>query len=133
MLSDMLPTLVTASTYEGQFYGIPYSFENISFNWRTDYFEAVGATEAPKDLEEWMAVAQALKEWGADQQIYPTSFISDLDASTGALIYGSMTEPFDENMLLKWESAEAVDALSDRFGSAAVVRAALLGKKPHDE
>ncbi len=28
--------------------------------------------------------------------------------------------------------AEAVDALADRFGSAAVVRAALLGKKPRD-
>jgi ABC-type glycerol-3-phosphate transport system substrate-binding protein len=112
MLADMLPTLVTASTYEGKFYGIPYSYENISFNWRTDYFEAVGATEAPQDLEEWLAVAQALKEWGADEQIYPTSFIPDLDASTGVLIYGSMTEPFDDNMLLKWESQEAIDALA---------------------
>ena len=112
MLDDMLPILRNASTYEGKFYGIPYSFENISFNWRTDYFDAVGATEAPANLEEWLEVARALKEWGADEQIYPTSFIPDLDASVGCLIYGSTTEPFDEDMLLKWESPEAIDSLA---------------------
>ena len=112
MLDDMLPILRDASTHEGNFYGIPYSYENISFNWRTDYFEAVGATEAPTNLDEWLEVARALKEWGADEQIYPTSFIPDLDASVGALIYGSTTEPFDEGMLLKWESPEAIEALA---------------------
>src|SRR5215203_6896741 len=44
MLDDLLPVLREASSYEGKFYGIPYSFENISFNWRTDYLAAVGAT-----------------------------------------------------------------------------------------
>lgn len=112
MLDDMLPILRNASTYEGQFYGIPYSFENISFNWRTDYFEAVGVTEAPTTWDEWLDVARALKEWGAEERIYPTSFIADLDASVGTLIYGSTTEPFDENMMLKWESPEAIEALT---------------------
>lgn len=112
MLQDMLPVLREASTHEDGFYGIPYSFENISFNWRTDYFEAVGATEAPTNLEEWLEVARALKEWGAAEEIYPTSFIPDLDASVGTLIYGSMTEPFDDDMLLKWESPEAIQALA---------------------
>ena len=112
ILEDMLPVLRDASTYEGKFYGIPYSFENISFNWRTDYFEAVGATQAPASLDEWFEVAKALKEWGAEEQIYPTSFIPDLDASVGTIIYGSTTEPFDDTMLLKWESPEAIDALA---------------------
>lgn len=112
MLSDLIPTLRNASTYEGKFWGIPYSFENISFNWRTDYFAAVGATEAPKTFEEWLDVARALKEWGADQQIFATAFIPDLDASVGTLIYGSLEEPFDEQMVLKWESPEAIDALA---------------------
>jgi ABC-type glycerol-3-phosphate transport system substrate-binding protein len=112
MLEDMIPTLRNASTYEGKFWGIPYSFENISFNWRTDYFAAVGATEPPATFDEWLDVSRALKEWGADQQIIPTSFIPDLDASVGTLIYGSLEEPFDENMLLKWESQEAIDALT---------------------
>lgn len=112
MLDDMLPVLREASTYEGQFYGIPYSFENISFNWRTDYFEAVGATEAPASWAEWQDVARAVKEWGADEGIYATSFIPDLDASVGTLIYGSLDEPFREDTLLKWDSQEAVDALA---------------------
>lgn len=112
MLTDMIPVLREASTHEGKFYGIPYSFENISFNWRTDYFDAVGMKEAPKDWTEWEKVATDLKTWGADQQIYPTSFIPDLDASTGTLIYGSTKEPFDDDMLLKWESDEGVNALA---------------------
>jgi ABC-type glycerol-3-phosphate transport system substrate-binding protein len=112
MLSDMLPTLRNASTHDGKFWGIPYSFENISFNWRTDYFAAVGATEAPKTFDEWLDVARALKEWGGDQQIFATSFIPDLDASVGTLIYGSLEQPFDDNLVLKWESQEAIDALA---------------------
>ncbi len=47
LLDDLLPVLRTASTHEGKFYGLPYSFENISFNWRTDYFAAVGADAPP--------------------------------------------------------------------------------------
>ena len=112
LLEDMLPILRNASTYEGKFYGIPYSFENISFNWRTDYFAAVGATAAPTDLDGWLEIARALKEWGAAEKIYPTSFIPDLDASVGTLIYGSTLEPFDDELLLKWESPEAIDALA---------------------
>jgi ABC-type glycerol-3-phosphate transport system substrate-binding protein len=111
LLTDMLPVLVKASTYEGKFYGMPYSFENISFNWRTDYFEAVGVTEAPETWDDWMDVALKLKEWGADQEIYATSFIPDLDASIGALIYSALDDPFTEEMLLKWESPEALEAL----------------------
>jgi ABC-type glycerol-3-phosphate transport system substrate-binding protein len=112
MLSDMIPTLRNASTHEGKFWGIPYSFENISFNWRTDYFAAVGATEPPQTFDEWLEVARALKEWGGDEQIYATSFIPALDASVGTLIYGSLEQPFEENMMLKWESQEAIDALA---------------------
>ena len=112
MLDDMMPVLRAASTHEGNFYGIPYSFENISFNWRTDYFAEVGATEAPTNWDEWLEIARAIKEWGAEEQIYPTSFIPDLDASVGTLIYGSTTEPFGEDMLLKWESDEAIAALA---------------------
>jgi ABC-type glycerol-3-phosphate transport system substrate-binding protein len=112
LLDDMIPVLREASTYEGKFYGIPYSYENISFNWRTDYFEAVGATEAPTNWDDWLEIARELKQWGADENIYPTAFIPDLDASVGTLIYGSTTEPFGEDTLLKWESEEAINALA---------------------
>jgi len=112
MLDDMIPTLRAASTHDGKFWGIPYSFENISFNWRTDYFDAVGATEAPKTFGEWLDLSRELKAWGDDEQIFAASFIPDLDASVGTLIYASMAEPFDENMLLKWDSEEAIAALT---------------------
>jgi ABC-type glycerol-3-phosphate transport system substrate-binding protein len=112
MVNDMLPTLRNASTHDGKFYGIPYSFENISFNWRTDYFAAVGAKEAPKDWDTWLAIAQELKKWGAEKKIIPTAFIEDLDASVGSLIYGSLDQPFDDKMILKWEAPEAIDALT---------------------
>jgi ABC-type glycerol-3-phosphate transport system substrate-binding protein len=112
MLDDMIPTLREASSYEGEFYGIPYSFENISFNWRADYFDEVGITEAPTTWDEWLDAAMAIKEWGADENIYPTSFIPDLDASVGTLIYGSLDEPFDENQMLRWDTPEALEALA---------------------
>jgi ABC-type glycerol-3-phosphate transport system substrate-binding protein len=112
MLPDMIPTIREASTHDGKFWGIPYSFENISFNWRTDYFAAVGATAAPETWDDWMEVALELKKWGADENIYPTSFIPDLDASVGALIYSALDNPFTDEMLLDWESEEAIAALA---------------------
>lgn len=112
ILEDMLPTLREASTHEGSFWGFPYSFENISFNWRTDYFAEVGFHEAPKTPQQWLEIARALKDWGADEKIYPASFIPDLDASVGTLIYGSTREPYTEEMILKWESPEAIEALA---------------------
>ncbi len=110
--TDMLPVLVKASTYEGKFWGLPYSFENISFNWRTDYFAAVGVTQAPATWDDWMVVAKKVKDWGAPQKIIATSFIPDLDASVGALIYSALDNPFTDEMLLNWESQEALDALN---------------------
>jgi len=58
IIKDMVPTLVKASTYQGKFWAIPYSFENISFNWRTDHFAAVGATAAPATWDEWLTIAR---------------------------------------------------------------------------
>lgn len=112
VLSDMIPTLRKASEYEGKFWGLPYSFENISFNWRTDYFSGVGATDAPKTWDELLTLARELKKWGQEKKITPFSFIPDLDASTGALIYSALDNPFDEEMLLKWDSPEALEALN---------------------
>ena len=111
MLGDMIKTIRQVSTYEGEFYGLPYSFENITFNWRTDYFAAVGATESPETWDDLLMVALDLKKWGAEEQIYPVSFIPDLDASVGAMIYSALDNPFGDDMLLRWDSPEALDAL----------------------
>ena len=111
LLSDMLPTLRKASTHDGKFWGLPYSYENISFNWRIDHFKAVGATEAPATWTDWLQVAQAIKKWGAGQKIIATSFIPDLDASLGAMIYSALDNPFGDDMLLRWDTPEAISAL----------------------
>ena len=111
VMKDMIPTILSASQHDGKFWGFPYSFENISFNWRTDHFAAVGAKAAPATWDEWLTIARELKKWGAKDNILPTSFIPDLDASVGALIYSALSNPFDDNMLLRWESDEGIAAL----------------------
>jgi hypothetical protein len=111
MLTDMIPTITKASQHDGKFWGFPYSFENISFNWRTDHFAAVGATAAPETWDDWLSIARKLKTWGEKEKIIPTSFIPDLDASLGAMIYSALDNPFSDDMLLKWDSTEAIDAL----------------------
>jgi ABC-type glycerol-3-phosphate transport system substrate-binding protein len=112
VLTDMIPTIRKASEHEGKFWGFPYSFENISFNWRTDHFAAVGATAAPATWDEWLTIARELKKWGEKDSIIPTSFIPDLDASIGAMIYSALANPFNDEMLLKWDSKEALEALT---------------------
>ncbi len=111
LFSDMLPTLLKASQHDGKFWGLPYSYENISFNWRTDFFEAVGATEPPATWADWLPLMQELAKWGKDQKIIATSFIPDLDASLGAMIYSSLDNPFGDDELLRWETPEAIAAL----------------------
>jgi ABC-type glycerol-3-phosphate transport system substrate-binding protein len=111
LFSDMLPTLRKASQHDGKFWGLPYSYENISFNWRTDFFKAVGATEAPATWADWLPLMQELAKWGKEQKIIATSFIPDLDASVGAMIYSSLDNPFGDDELLRWETPEALAAL----------------------
>ena len=72
----------------------------------------MGATAPPATWDEWLTVARALKKWGEAEKIIPTSFIPDLDASTGAMIYSALSNPFGEDMLLKWEVAESIEALN---------------------
>ena len=52
-----------------------------------------------------------LKDWGAGERIFAASFIPDLDAAVGALIYSALDNPFTDEMLLDWENPAALDAL----------------------
>ena len=112
VLKDMIPTIRKASEHEGKFWGFPYSYENISLNWHVDFLSEVGATEAPATWDELLTVGRELKKWGAEKKIVPFSFIPDLDASTGVLIYSALENPFNEEMLLKWDAPEAIAALN---------------------
>lgn len=112
ILTDMIPSLKEDSSYEGKFYSMPYSFENITFNWRVDYFNAVGVTEAPATWDEWHQAALELKTWGKDQQIYPTSFAGALWTDIGALICSAMDNPYTADGMINWEAPEMIEALA---------------------
>lgn len=112
LLTDMLPVVKADSSYEGKFYSVPYSFENITFNWRVDYFNAVGAQTAPETWDDWLRIALDLKTWGAEEQIYPTSFAAALWTDVGALICSAMDNPYTAEGLINWEAPEMIDCLT---------------------
>lgn len=112
LLTDMIPTVKQAGMYEGKLYGIPYSFENVTFNWRTDYFKAVGATEAPKTWDDWLQIAREIKKWGKDQQIYATSFVEDMNSAIVALLCSASTKPYTAEGVVDWTSPEMIEALA---------------------
>lgn len=112
ILEDMIPTVKEAGMLDGKLYGIPYSFENITFNWRPDYFKEVGATEPPKSWDEWLRVALELKKWGAKDEIYPTSFVKDMNSCIVALLCAASKKPYTDEGLVDWLSPEMIEALA---------------------
>lgn len=109
---DMIPSVRADASYEDKLYIIPYSFENITFNWRNDYFGEIGKTDRPQTWDDWYEAAVALKEWGKDEEIIPTSFVGALWTDGGALIASAMEQPYTDEGLLDWLSEEAVGALT---------------------
>ena len=112
LLSDMIPTIKNACTFEGKIYSIPYSFENVTFNWRTDYCGAVGMTEPPADWNEWLRVALELKKWGKDQQIYPTAFCGDMNSDIDAMLRGATDKPYTDEGILDWTGPAMMEVLA---------------------
>ena len=110
--TDMIPAIKGDGSYEGKFYSLPYSFENITFNWRVDYFNAVGATEAPETWDDWLRICLELKKWGAAEQIYPTSFAGALWTDIGAMACSAMENPYTADGLLDWDAPEMIEALA---------------------
>ncbi len=112
LLSDMIPTIRNACTFEGKVYSIPYSFENCTFNWRTDYCGAVGATAPPADWDEWLRLAVALKEWGADQKIYGTAFSGDMNTDLDTMLRMATDQPYTADGIIDWTGAAMMDVLA---------------------
>lgn len=112
LLSDMIPTIRNACTFEGKVYSIPYSFENCTFNWRTDYCKAVGATQPPADWDEWLRIAIELKKWGADQQIYGTAFCGDMNTDMDTMLRMATDKPYTEDGIINWSGAAMMEVLT---------------------
>jgi ABC-type glycerol-3-phosphate transport system substrate-binding protein len=111
IMTDMIPSVKEDSSYKGHFYSIPYSFENITFNWRKDYFAEVGWDKRPETWNEWYEVSKELKKWGEDEEIIPTGWIGALWTDCGALICSAMEKPYTDEGLVDWTSDEAIEAL----------------------
>ncbi|MFO7918390.1 MAG: substrate-binding domain-containing protein [Anaerolineae bacterium] len=113
VLSDMIDTIKEDGSYQGEFYSLAYSFENITYNWRVDYANEVGWDKAPETWDEWLEIALELKSWGADEQIYPTSFAESLWTDVGALICAAVDDtPYTDEGLIDWESDEMIESLA---------------------
>ncbi len=112
LLSDMIPTIKNACTFEGKIYSIPYSFENCTFNWRTDYCKAVGMTAPPVDWDEWLRIAVELKKWGADQKIYATSFCGDMNTDLDTMLRMATDKPYTSDPLIDWTGSAMMDVLA---------------------
>jgi len=74
ILDDLLPVLRQDGSYDGKFYMIPYSVENIMMHYRTDYAAAAGIKEAPRSWEELYQACVAVKksmEAAGRKDVYP--------------------------------------------------------------
>ncbi|MFN8487948.1 MAG: substrate-binding domain-containing protein [Caldilineaceae bacterium] len=108
---DMIPSVKADASYQDKLYIVPYSFENITFNWRNDYFKNAGHADQPKTWDDWYAAAKAVKAWGKDQEIFPTSFVGALWTDAGALITSAMQKPYTNEGMLDWMAEESIAAL----------------------
>ncbi len=99
------------ASYEDKLYMIPYSFENITFNWRNDYFSEAGIQGRPETWDAWYEAATTVKEWGADQEIIPTSFTGALWTDVGAMVTSAMAKPYTDEGLIDWMAPETIGAL----------------------
>jgi len=112
LLSDMIDVVKQDGSFEGKFYSMPYSFENITYNWRVDYAKAVGVTEAPATYDDWLRIARELKKWGAEQKIYPTCIVAGVHTGPWAILAGKMDNCYRPDGVLQWESPEMEESLA---------------------
>ncbi len=107
-LSDMLPPVKEDNSYDGKLYGIPFSIENITYQWNTDWFSKVGVTQPPKTWQELYDSSKAVKEYLAVEKKsnhYAFGFdLGGLSRNLGALLCSITDKPYTEEGLLDWES-----------------------------
>jgi ABC-type glycerol-3-phosphate transport system substrate-binding protein len=115
---DMIPLCYDSQIWLGHNWGIPYSYENITYNWRTDYFAEVGYDDAPKTWAEKKEVAVLLDEKFRPEGIVPFSWVGGGHTDIMAEYMSSVKEPFTDiegkeytmNGRVNWRSPEMIAA-----------------------
>jgi ABC-type glycerol-3-phosphate transport system substrate-binding protein len=114
-LSDMLPALKEDNSYEGKMYGIPFSVENINFQWNNDWFTKAGVTQAPGTWQELFDACKAVKQYLVSQgntDTYAFGFdLGHISRNLGALLCSISDMPFTDEGLLDWESEHMKECL----------------------
>lgn len=114
LLDDLLPVLRQDGSYDGKFFMIPYSVENIMMHYRTDYAAAAGITKAPRSWDELYQACVAVKksmEAAGRKDVYPLVFDLDLIRGIGPLFFSATEKPYTKEGMLDWQSAEMKKAL----------------------
>jgi ABC-type glycerol-3-phosphate transport system substrate-binding protein len=114
-LSDMLPTIKDDETYEGKMYGIPFSIENIAYEWNSEWFGKAGINQAPKTWQELVDSSTTVKQYLSSQgntDTYALGFdLGHLNRNLGALFFSISDEPYTPEGLYDWESDEMRQSL----------------------
>ncbi|HEX5416625.1 MAG TPA: extracellular solute-binding protein, partial [Chloroflexota bacterium] len=95
--SDMIPSVLKNSTYQGHVYGIPYSFENNSYIYRKDFYSQVGVAEQPATWDELFETSMKIKKDGKLDQVTPFAFVQDLDATVATLMNSATDNPYTQD------------------------------------
>lgn len=114
-LKDMLPNVREDQSYDGKVYGIPFSLENITYQWNTEWFGKAGISQAPKTWQELSDACTKVKAVMASEgntETYALCFdLGHLNRNLGTLFYSISDNPFDEEGLLNWDSPEMRESL----------------------
>jgi ABC-type glycerol-3-phosphate transport system substrate-binding protein len=115
-LGDMLPPVKDDEVFEGNLYGIPFSLENISYHWNTDWFGKAGVSQAPATWQELYDSCKAVKDYLAAQgktDTYALGFdLGHLNRNLGTLFFSTIDQPYTQVGMLKWETDEMRESLS---------------------
>lgn len=114
-LSDMLPQVKEDESFNGSLYGVPFSVENISYAWNTDWYGKAGITQSPKTWQELYDYGKELKTYLAAQgnsETYALGFdLGHLNRNLGALFFSISDHPYTEDGWFDWDSEEMRESL----------------------
>ena len=114
-LKDMLVTVKEDESLDGKLYGLPFSVENISYQWNIEWFGKAGISQPPATWQELYDDSKALKDYLASQgeeETYALGFdLGHLNRNLGALFFSISDQPYTEEGMLDWDSDEMRESL----------------------
>jgi ABC-type glycerol-3-phosphate transport system substrate-binding protein len=114
-LSDMLPTAMEDNSFEGKIYGIPFSLEDITYQWNTDWFSKANITQAPTTWQNLYDYAKAVKDMlttEGNTETYAFGFdLGHLCRNLGTLFLSISDQPYTAEGWFDWDTDEMREAL----------------------